>query len=55
MIFRIITAPIRKLLKLLVTPFLYIWAGFRWLLVIIIAPFILLGVLIRSIKRGDWK
>lgn len=44
-----------KLLKLIATPFLFLWMLFSWTSVILIAPIALLVELIKSIKRGEWK
>ena len=55
MIFQVLTAFIKRILKILAVPFLWIWWLISWLVVIMIAPFVLIVELILSFKRGDWK
>ena len=55
MIFQVLTALIKRIFKILVIPFLWIWWLISWITVLIIAPFVLVVELALSFKRGDWK
>lgn len=55
MIFQVLLVFIRRILKILSIPFLWIWWLVSWLTVVVIAPFVLIVELILSFKRGDWK
>ena len=55
MIFQVLTALIKRILKTLAIPFLWIWWLISWIAVLIIAPFVLIVELALSFKRGDWK
>lgn len=55
MIFKVLIALIKRILKTLAIPFLWIWWLISWIAVLIIAPFVLIVELALSFKRGDWK
>ena len=55
MIFKVLIALIKRILKILAIPFLWIWWLISWIAVLIVAPFVLIVELVLSFKRGDWK
>lgn len=55
MIISILAAIIRRILKLIATPFLLLWAVVSWVFVLLITPIVLVIEFIKSFIRGDWK
>lgn len=51
----VLKAIIKKILKYISTPFLYVWFILKWIYIILFAAGALIVMLIVSVLKGDWR